>query len=222
MKEIQPTQCPKCNQPLKTTNDYIGGGGHYYELTCTGCRANFTFDTYRFKLESTMKTYFVFDVESIGLHGEPFAVGYVVVNNEGKELAAKSYAVFPHQACGEESDRQWVEENIPSIPISHSSLGEMLAAFWVDWMEWKPKGSLMCADCAWPVEAKFLAMCVGLNWPQHKWNGPYPLIDIASVVLAKGGDPLADFGRQDNELPKHDPLADARQSARVLIEHLNQ
>ena len=76
----------------------------------------------------------------------------------------------------------------------------------------------MVADCPWPVEAKFLNACVR----EYGMAGPYPLIDVGSVVLARGGDPTGPFDRLPNELPKHDPLADARQSARVFIEHLRQ
>jgi len=165
---------------------------------------------------------FTFDVESIGLHGEPYAVGYVVNDPAGNELFAKSLAVFPHQAHGDADDREWVESNIPAIPISHDTLEAMLDEFWADWLLWKEKGALMFAECAWPVEARFLSMCAARNWPSQKWNGPYPLHDVASVMLAKGMDPMAAYPRLPNEEPKHDPLADARQSARLLREALNK
>jgi hypothetical protein len=79
---------------------------------------------------------------------------------------------------------------------------------------------MLAADCAWPVEARFLAACVDDQPEQRAWEGPYPLIDIASVRLAAGLDPLATVERLPSEMPAHDPLADARQSARLLIEAL--
>lgn len=98
----------------------------------------------------------------------------------------------------------------------------MLLEFWNVWMTWKKDGALMFAECAWPVEAKFLAMCVGVNYPDSKWDGPYPLHDVASVMFAKDMDPMATYLREPNELPAHDPLADARQSARLLVTALSK
>jgi hypothetical protein len=46
--------------------------------------------------------------------------------------------------------------------------------------------------------------------------GPYPLHEIASFMTAAGMDPMATYARLPDELPKHHPLADARQSARLL------
>lgn len=161
--------------------------------------------------------FFVFDVESIGLHGEPYSVGWVVVDRSGEELDSGRLAINPALAHGQDDDREWCEENIPAIPVTHLTMKAMLSGFWGAWLEWKDRGALMAAECAWPVEAKFLAMCVGAEWPQSKWAGPYPLHEVASVMLAAGMDPMATYERLENEMSKHEPLADARQSARLLI-----
>jgi hypothetical protein len=39
-------------------------------------------------------------------------------------------------------------------------------------------------------------------------------------MLLSGRDPLATYERLPNELPAHDPMADARQSARLWLECL--
>jgi hypothetical protein len=72
----------------------------------------------------------------------------------------------------------------------------------------------------WPVEAHFLSECVADRPQEREWQGPYPLLDVASVRLAAGLDPLATVDRLPSELPAHDPLADSRQSARLLVEAL--
>lgn len=164
--------------------------------------------------------FFVFDVESIGLHGEPYAVGWVIIDLSGEEKAGGYIAIRPELACGDDDDRQWCAENIPEIEPNRHYMDEMLQDFWAVWLFWKERGALMAAECAWPVEAKFLAMCVGSEYPKSKWEGPYPLHDVASIMLAAGMDPMATYERLPNELPKHDPLADARQSARLLTEAL--
>lgn len=169
-----------------------------------------------------MSFFFVFDVESIGLHGEPYAVGWVVTNRDGEELSSGRIAIRPELACGDADDRQWCAENIPEIAPTHGYMDEMFEDFWSVWLGWKARGALMFAECAWPVEAKFLAMCVGAARSSSKWSGPYPLHDVASVMFAAGMDPMATYERLENERPKHDPLADSRQSARLLVEALNK
>jgi hypothetical protein len=52
------------------------------------------------------------------------------------------------------------------------------------------------------------------------FDGPYPLYDISTLLLSRNEDPVGIFSRDETELPKHNPLCDARQSARILLEHL--
>lgn len=166
--------------------------------------------------------YMVFDVESIGLHGEGFAVGYVVVNKGGERLAEALITCPPDAACGNDTGRQWVAENIPAWEPTeawHSPVG-VRSAFGRDWKAWKALGAVLVADCAWPVEARFLAAWVDDVPLAREWQGPCPLHDLASVLLALGRDPLATNERLPDELPAHNPLCDARQSARLLIEAL--
>ena len=165
--------------------------------------------------------YMVFDVESIGLHGEGFAVGYVVVHAETwNELDHGLLACLPSSARGEDDDRQWVAENVPPIaPNCADQTRVVRGVFWKEWLLWRDQGAWLAADVAWPVEARFLAQCVD-DEPSRSWEGPYPLIDIASVRFAAGLDPLATELRLANETPPHNPLADARQSARLFWEAL--
>lgn len=166
--------------------------------------------------EHTTKLFFVFDVESVGLHGEGYAYGFVVVNQDGTELDAGRCSCDPNNAWGDASGRHWIAQNCPELFVSEPDPSSVRRRFADEWSEWSKYGAIMVADCPWPVEARFLTECVR----EHGMSGPYPLIDVGSVVLAKGGNPIATFDRKDNELPKHDPLADARQSARILIENL--
>lgn len=165
-------------------------------------------------------SFMCFDVESIGLHGEGYAVGFVVVDMDGNELESGLYAVDPESTHGTSKNRQWVRDNIPEIPITHDSKQEMRDAFWQTWRKWADKGAALVADCAWPVEARFLCACVDDDPEAREWLGPYPLLDFGSVALALGADPTAAYLRKENEFPVHHPLADARQSARLLIEAL--
>ena len=163
--------------------------------------------------------YLVFDVESIGLHGEGFAAGYVVVDTDGKEHAAGIFACPPDYARGDDEGRAWVHNNCPFIEPNCGSPVVVRSMFWLTWLHWQGRGAALVADCAWPVEARFLLDCVADLPEGRKFQGPYPLHELASFLVAVGMDPLAEYDRLPDE-QKHHPLGDARQSARLLVEAL--
>lgn len=163
----------------------------------------------------------VFDVESVGLHGEGFSVGYVIVDTFGVEYSSGYYGCPSAIARGAKTDLEWVGANVPdNRSHTHNSPDEVRRAFWRDWETWREQGAILVADCAWPVEARFLADCVDDSRNARTWGGPYPLHDVATARLCAGFDPLATVDRLPSEEPKHDPLADARQSARLWLEAL--
>ena len=161
--------------------------------------------------------FMVFDVESIGLHGEGFAAAFVVESREGKTLDQGCISCDPRIAQGTDESRLWVAENVPPLAFQYGSPREVREEFWRRWLYWKEQGAVLAADCAWPVEARFLSAAVDDYHQGREWEGPYPLHDLASVLLALGLDPLATNARQADELPAHHPLMDARKSARLLV-----
>ncbi len=164
--------------------------------------------------------FMVFDVESIGLHGDGFAVAWVVVNRAGLRMGEGCIACPRDLCAGTDESRLWVDANVPPLEVTSPTPQHLRNTFWHEWRHWADAGAVLVADCAWPVEAHFLAQCVKLNHKEREWQGPYPLHDLASVMLALGRDPLATSDRLPDELPAHHPLHDARQSARLLIEAL--
>jgi len=182
-------------------------------------------------MQPSEPVFFVFDVESAGLHGEAFAFGYVVVTRDGQELECGKFFCWLDNAKGTDEDLRWVRENCPGLAIFAdrdavvppcTNPAELRARFWEAWMHWREKGAIAVADCSWPVEARFLAACVDVGPAERRWQGPYPLHDVATARLCANLDPLAVVERLPNELPKHDPLADARQSARLFLEALHE
>lgn len=172
--------------------------------------------------------FFVFDVESIGLHGEGFAVAggiYDVVGAPVREFAAHC---VPSMAKGVDDaeqrgiDADWAFKNV-SVHSSSQEFGtpdQLREFFWDEWTLAKQTypDILMFVECGWPVEARFLIKCIEQDVGDRNWNGPYPLHEIATIMLAAGMDPMATYDRNDNEKPAHEPLADARLSARLLSE----
>lgn len=161
--------------------------------------------------------YMIFDVESIGLHGEAFAVAWVVVDRDGRRLDEGCLSCAPDLCTGTDESRAWVSANVPPLVVTSPTNQHLRNEFWHAWRHWAEKGAVLVADCAWPVEANFLSACVRLNHREREWQGPYPLHDLASMLLVEGHDPLATTERQPDELPAHHPMMDARQSARQLL-----
>jgi hypothetical protein len=169
----------------------------------------------------------VFDVESIGLHGEGYAVAWVVIDRTGQELEARRESCPTDAASGYDSGRNWVRNNCPPLPPTQMTPAQIRQEFWAAWTRWKARGAMLIADCGWPVEARFLAACVDDVRPVQRggramaegtrdFGGPYPLHELASVMVGAGMNSWERPRRLPEELPEHDPLADARYSARLL------
>lgn len=178
-------------------------------------------------LEGRQRLMFL-DIESVGLHGEAFAFGYQVCvcrNNEigpVAELAAHcNFESLDKSSASSPEDWQWVKDNVPAQLERSPEFFTPLALrgfFWEYWQKERRVGTAIVADVAWPVEANFLRQCVLDHPAERKWEGPYPLLDSATVLWAAGMDPLKLYPRQKGEEKQHDPLHDARQSARLFME----
>lgn len=165
----------------------------------------------------------VFDVESVGLHGEGFAVGWVLIDERGIELSYGQLGCSPDIAFPQDREsREWVQENCEWVN-NCASPRALRDRFWYlyekQFFGIPGRKTVLAAECPWPVEARFLQQIV-FDDPSRIKNMPYPLIDIASVRLAAGLDPVGSERRYQNELPAHNAMADARQSARLLLEAL--
>lgn len=156
------------------------------------------------------------DVESIGLHGQAFAYGYVVIDRDGNVLEDRIVACPRETAAGDIVSRKWVDENVPHIEPVVETPEDVLNDFWEQWIRLKEEDAALVGDCIWPVETNFLSACVKLDPENRSFSGPYPMFDLPSVLMTLGQNPLGTFERLPEELPAHQPLNDARQSARIL------
>lgn len=165
-----------------------------------------------------MRAFFIFDVESIGLHGEGFAVAGGIYLENGAIQEEFCFACPQEECEGDSEGRQWVKENVPALDITHRTPRLVRDAFWNEWALAKKKfpDITMAAECAWPVEARFLIACIEDEKQERFWSGPYPLHDVATLLLAAGNDPMANYPREESAKPCHNPLADARHSANLL------
>lgn len=158
------------------------------------------------------------DAECNGLAGRAFAVALTLSDPSG-EL---EHTVF-RCPIGEATTDSWVAANVlPAIADVPENLHQypfLLAEVGLTIERWGGREVPLIAHVAWPVEARLL---LDVYSGQRVWEGPYPLIDVASVLLAKGHDPLTVDGYLSTAgiaLPDgspHHPLYDARAAERCF------
>lgn len=170
--------------------------------------------------------YLVFDVESVGLYGQAFAVGSVIADLAEKTITRPVMITCPSAlARGTVADRAWVDEHVSTSSAAWPKADrieardpvDLASTFWAVWSGVRDEGAWLAADVPFPVETHFLSFAIAIA-PIREQDSPYPLVDVASVRLAAGFDPLKTEKRRAGELPPHNPLADAYQSARLLLE----
>lgn len=191
----------------------------------------------------------VFDVESVGLHGGGFAVGWVVFQfdhgtDEGVMTHEGCFVTDPEHVHGPDSGREWLAKNLPPEVLGDFLLGvesvpanpeapysykrrfdtqaQLRDAFWGEWERHKDRGARLWSHWGWPVEARFLAACVD---DERRADGESPRdfagpLPLHEIETAVLLAGVDKLERLWSELPEHHPLADARHSARTLCEAL--
>lgn len=157
------------------------------------------------------------DAECNGLPGRAFAVAMTLSDTTG-ELDRVVY-----RCPIDEPTDEWVAKNvlpvIEDIEINCTDYDGLLYNLRDRYQTWSEEGTPLAAHVAWPVEARLL---LDLLPGQDVWAGPYPLIDVSSVLLAKGHNPLSvdgyltAHGIPTPDGSPHHPLYDARAAERCL------
>lgn len=159
--------------------------------------------------------FLVFDVESVGINGHAFAWGACVTVGGHIIDSAHGAMELKFDWRDDPDDVDWVRENIPYLQPNCDGEYELYESA-VEFFK-KHNDALFAAECPYPVEHNFLNTAKKLI---QEFKQPYPILDITTTMMAAGMDAMSTFPRHKSELPKHDPLRDAFQSARLLHEAL--
>jgi hypothetical protein len=161
--------------------------------------------------QRTKRKLFSFDAETDGLYGEVWAIGAVVFDYRGSEIDR-----FGGQLDPSDLKNQWVRNNIVQcvhLPM-YQSRRALRDAFWNFWIKHK-EGAICIADIGNPVESGLIRACIEDDLENRQNLGPYPLHELATMLLAKGVDDNVDrFDFSETlSLIKHNPIDDAYASA---------
>lgn len=165
---------------------------------------------------------FSLDAEVDGLYGPAFAIA-AVVRDGGKEIAR-----FVGRAPDSLVTNEWVRANVlPALAgmgVTHASSEELEESFWAFW-EAQKSGATCIAHVGSPVESGLFRRCVERRPAERTFNGPFPLHEVGTLLLALGEDPTSVDGyvcKHGLVVPfegaTHHPLYDALAAA-VVWEH---
>ena len=171
-----------------------------------------------------MKKLLSFDAETNGLWGQAFAIGALVYDEKGAEVA-RFVGRLPDSAVTDE----WVQKNVlptlASVPVTHQTYDELLKSFAEFYMANK-KDADVVAHMGFIVEVKVLR-----DMHDQKligdWDAPYPLLDVSGNLQQAGEDATSvDKYVQKHNLSvgefeggTHNPLYDSAIAA-VVYRHL--
>lgn len=149
---------------------------------------------------------FSVDAETNGLYGDVWAIGAVVLDEDGEVVDEFRAQLNP----GHVTD-PWVRKHIvPVVDLPRMSTGSMFDEFWRFWLAYR-ESTICVADFGAPVEAGLFRRCVEEDLAERLWLGPYPMHELGTALLLAGVDP--DVNRREfagrPDLVQHDPYDDA-------------
>lgn len=158
------------------------------------------------------------DAEANGLAGEVFCVAMNVTTALDGPVRELDSVVVRCPIKG--PVEPWVQENvmpaIADVKVDCQNYGELLAKVAGWHRQWSALGVRTLTHVPWPVEARLFT---DLYRGHDIWDGPYPLLDVAPLLLAAGHDPtsvdgfLGSSGIAPPEGAPHHPLYDVRATA---------
>jgi len=164
-----------------------------------------------------MKKYLVFiDAETDGLYGSVLSVAMIVTDFNGNELEEVYYGIKKDKI---HVTSEWVKENVLPRMGQYEECDneqELLDKAWRFWLKYE-HDAYMIGDVCFPVETGLLTKCVKQNVDEYMFKAPFPLLDISSMLLVKGYDPLAERKLlcDETETNEHNALFDARMSVTI-------
>lgn len=165
---------------------------------------------------------FIVDVETDGLYGNLLTLA-VLVSDQSGHIIEEFYAGL--SAALADVKEAWVREHVVAKAGNYqnfSSEQELLEIFWKLWLTYRGKGAICFVDVAVPVEAAIWRKVILQNPSERAFLAPFPIIDLASLLFAKGYDPLVSRKQLVPEFSGqlHNALDDVRLTNAVLSEIL--
>lgn len=164
-----------------------------------------------------MRNKFLFvDAETDGLYGSFLSIAVILTDYEGNEIERYYWGINPKTL---QIQSEWVMQNVVPIMGDYEicrNEDELLDKFWNVWDK-NRENTFAVADVCYPVESTLFQRCVLHDLEERQMKGPFPLLDLSSMLLAKGIDPLVDRVELSDENGKkmHNALTDVEISVEI-------
>lgn len=156
------------------------------------------------------KKLFFIDAETDGLYGAFISAAIVITAEDGREVERFYYGIHQKNL---QVDDPWVRENVLPVMGDYTPCeneDELLERIWKIWEKYR-SDSYVIGDVIYPVEARLFMECVSHDKSRRKYKAPYPLLDLSSILYAKGIDPLEEREKLSGTMGsagKHNALRD--------------
>lgn len=138
--------------------------------------------------ERIMNKIFSFDAETDGLWGQAFAIGALVYDENGAEIA-RFVGRLPDSAVAEKWVREDVLPELADLPVTHETYDALLADFARFYLANKDRADVV-VHMGYIVEAKILRDMHDRGLIGD-WDCPYPMFDVSGNMQAAGADPTS-------------------------------
>ena len=164
------------------------------------------------------------DAETDGLYGPFLTVAIIVVDENGAEIERGYYGIERDKMQIQDS---WTKEHVLPLLGAYEaceSVEVLLERFWEFWMRYE-RNCLVVADVPYPVECRLFEACVRKNASERMFHCPFPLLDLSSMLYAKGMDPLIEreklLGDTEGRM-EHNALDDVIASVKIWRNHIRK
>lgn len=158
------------------------------------------------------KDLFFVDAETNGLYGSFLTVAIIHTDCFCNEIERYYWGIKPENMIVTD---EWTRNNV--LPILGDYVAceneyELLERVWAVWETCRER-SYAVAYVAYPVEARLFSECVRHDEANRKFNGPFPLIDLSSILYTKGLYPLTlpEESSDQTDAKQHNALYDVEQ-----------
>jgi hypothetical protein len=167
-----------------------------------------------------MKKVFSFDAKTNGLWGKAFAIGALVYDEHGNEVA-RFVGRLLSSAVTDQRIKKNILPKLVGVPVTHQTYDELLSEF-ADFYKTHKQDADMITHMGYIVEAGLLRDMRNGGMIDD-WDGPCPLFDVTGNLQQVGEDPTSVDGyakKYSLSVPDfsggtHNPLYDAAITAAV-------
>ena len=166
--------------------------------------------------------YLFVDAETDGLYGKFISIAMVVADHAGNELEHIYVGLSNPEKHIKE---KWVLENVLPILGKYEEYDDEHSLLEAAWSFWRAnaQNSYVIADVMYPVESRLFAMCVEQDVEERIFQGPFPMLDLASMLYTVGINPLEAREKLAKPLDngmQHNALYDARMAMAIWKKYI--